>query len=96
MKTTCFCKKSEDIVIKDLDDIITRKADKQKEEIFTNYAWTGRSVKILEDYYPKVKNKEMTIIELCRKSGKSYSAVRNKVRRMGFHEGMRYLQKSNE
>lgn len=81
MKTTCYCKKCDDIVVKELDDIIIRKND----NTFANYAWTERSVDILKQYYPKVKEREMTLIELCRKSGKSYSAVRNKVRRMGLH-----------
>lgn len=95
MRTTCYCKKTEDIVIKDLDDIITRKCDTITEDPFLNYAWNKRSIDILEKYYPKVREGEMTLIELCRKSGKSYSAVRNKVRRMGLHdkENMRYLQK---
>lgn len=89
MRTTCFIKKSEDIVIKNLDDIITRNSHNE-EKPFINYAWTDRSIKILENYYPKVKNGEMTLAELCRKSGKSYSAVRNKVRRMGFHGDINY------
>src|SRR5512137_1440711 len=88
MKTTCFCKKTEDIVIKNLDDVIVRKDSKKN--TFTNYAWTDRSVKVIKENYPKVKNGEMTITELCRRSGKSYSAVRNKVRRMGFHGEMNY------
>jgi len=90
MKTTCYCRKLKDIVIKNIDDIIIRRNEPTKEDLFVNYAWNGRSVKIIEDYYPKVKSGEMTIAELCRKSGKSYSAVRNKVRRMGFHGEMKY------
>jgi purine nucleoside permease len=83
MKTTCYSKKCEDIIIPELDIIIIKKLKKSENSPFINYVWNKRAIDILKRDYPKVQNREMKIIELSRKVGKSYASVRNKVRRMG-------------
>jgi hypothetical protein len=85
MKTTCYSRKCEDIIIPELDIIIIKKLKKSENSPFINYVWNKRAIDILKRDYPKVKRREMKIIELSRKVGKSYSSVRNKVRRMGLH-----------
>jgi hypothetical protein len=85
MKTTCYSKKCGDIVIPELEEIIIKRVKRADVSPFINYVWNKRAIEILKRDYPKVKRHEMKIIELSRKVGKSYSSVRNKVRRMGLH-----------
>jgi len=85
LKTTCYSKKCGDIIIPELDEVIIKRIKRSDVTPFINYTWDQRAVEILKRDYPKVKRREMKIIELSRKVGKSYSSVRNKVRRMGLH-----------
>jgi|WetSurMetagenome_2_1015567.scaffolds.fasta_scaffold25479_7 hypothetical protein len=85
LKTTCYSKKCGDIVIPELEEVIIKRIKRSDVTPFINYTWDQRAVEILKRDYPKVKRREMRIIELSRKVGKSYSSVRNKVRRMGLH-----------
>jgi hypothetical protein len=80
-RTRCIVRRSEDIIVPELDSILIRKTEPTKSEWGSN-EWNDREIEILKREYPLVKSRDLRIIDLAKKLGKTYDSVHNKARRM--------------
>jgi hypothetical protein len=83
MKITCFCKKNNDIIVPDIENIRKKYNKKLRYGSFVNDRWSDRDIEGMIKGYERVKAGKLTVKELTGILGKSYSSLKNKAWRMG-------------
>ena len=81
-KVTCYFKKSEDIILPDIESI-RKPSKKLRYASYVNQYWDERDIENMIRGYARVKAGKLTIGEMAAEIGKTRSSTRNKAWRMG-------------
>jgi hypothetical protein len=87
MKVTSHFKKVTELDVPDIEITYTYKYVKYLN--FVNDKWSPRDIELMIIGYNKVKGGKLTVKEVAKQIGKSYSSLKNKAWRMGISHGYR-------